>query len=75
MSSKVCHLETLANNGVAHVQRCTDCGGVTIHIGPVSLRLDTAGLEALSSVLDTAVRRHQLPAATSFSESAPVGQA
>jgi hypothetical protein len=51
---KNCHQETLAQNGVAHVQRCLDCGGISIHLGPVTVRLDDPSLEALWVVLGEA---------------------
>ncbi|WP_437729173.1 hypothetical protein [Sorangium sp. So ce861] len=51
---KSCRQETLAHNDVAHVQRCSDCGGISIHLGPVTVRLDAASLEALWAVLGEA---------------------
>jgi hypothetical protein len=51
---KACRHETLAHNGVAHVQRCTDCSCVSIHLGPVTVRLNDAGLEGLWAVLGEA---------------------
>ncbi|WP_437591377.1 hypothetical protein [Sorangium sp. So ce1000] len=58
-NSKDCRHETLAHNGVAHVQRCLDCGGISIHLGPVSVRLDESNLEALWAVLgEAAVELH-----------------
>lgn len=53
-SYKPCEFYTLAQNPVAHVQRCDDCGCVAVHIGPFTVRLDDAGLEALWSVLGEA---------------------
>ncbi len=54
MASPTCHQVTLAKNGVAHVQRCTECDCVSIHLGPVTVRVDPHGLEALWSVLGEA---------------------
>ncbi|WP_437298221.1 hypothetical protein [Sorangium sp. So ce426] len=51
---KDCRHETLAHNGVAHVQRCLDCGSISIHLGPISVRLDDSSLEALWAVLGEA---------------------
>ncbi|WP_437280228.1 hypothetical protein WME90_06630 [Sorangium sp. So ce375] len=53
-NAKDCRHETLAHNGVAHVQRCLDCGGISVHLGPVSIRLDESSLEALWAVLGEA---------------------
>lgn len=49
-----CHHETLAKNEVAHVQRCSHCGGITVHLGPFSFRLDERALFALLGVLGEA---------------------
>lgn len=46
-----CRLRTLAKNQIAHVQRCVDCGCVSVHLGPTTIRLDEDALEALSAVL------------------------
>lgn len=49
-----CHAETLARNEVAHVQRCPDCGGLSVHVGPVTVRLDESMLRSLLGVLGEA---------------------
>ena len=54
MPAKECHHENLAHNGAAHVQRCIDCGCISIHMGPVTVRFDDHGLEALWAVLGDA---------------------
>ena len=54
MPAKECQHENLAHNGAAHVQRCADCGCISIHMGPVTVRFDDYGLEALWSVLGDA---------------------
>ena len=54
MAAKECQHENLAHNGAAHVQRCVDCGCISIHMGPVTVRFDDHGLEALWSVLGDA---------------------
>lgn len=60
---KHCHHQTLARNSVAHVQRCDECGCVTIHMGPVSVRLDDGSAEGLWVVLSEALSSmHALPA-------------
>ena len=62
---KVCRHETLASNGVAQVQRCMDCGCVSIHVGPLTFRLDAASLEGLWAALgDAATALHAQRTAT-----------
>jgi hypothetical protein len=54
MSSATCRHVTLAKNSIAHVQRCTECDCVSLHIGPTTLRVDPHALEALWAVLGEA---------------------
>lgn len=54
MSSPACHQITLAKNGIAHVQRCTQCECISLHIGATTLRVDPQALEALWGVLGDA---------------------
>jgi hypothetical protein len=66
VSPKVCRHEVLASNGVAQVQRCLDCDCVSIHVGPLTFRLDPTSLEGLWAVLGDAAmalhaRRARLP--------------
>lgn len=49
-----CHHVTLARNGIAHVQQCTECECVSIHLGPTTVRIDAMALEALWAVLGEA---------------------
>ncbi len=50
-----CQLQTLARNKVAHIQRCVDCQCLSLHLGPVTVRLDDESLEALWSALGDAL--------------------
>ena len=50
VSPKVCRHEVLASNGVAQVQRCLDCDCVSIHVGPLTFRLDPNSLEVRSEL-------------------------
>lgn len=52
-----CHYETLAMNELAQVQRCTECGGLTVQVGPVSVRLDERTFLSLLGVLGEAASR------------------
>lgn len=54
MSNRSCRHETLARNSVAHVQRCEDCGNISIHMGPVTVRFSEASFEALWDALGEA---------------------
>ena len=53
--NNTCRLVTLAKTHVAHVQGCLDCGNVTVHLGPMSFRLEPSALEGLSATLAAAV--------------------
>lgn len=52
-----CRSETLARGPAAHVQRCADCGCVSIHMGPTTVRVDPAVLRSLVSTLAEALVR------------------
>jgi hypothetical protein len=51
---ETCRHHTLARNGVAHVQRCAHCRCLSLHVGPVTVRLDEGSLEALRLALNEA---------------------
>ena len=55
--TRSCDNETLARNSVAHVQRCADCGSISVHVGPFTFRLEEQALGALWSVLAEADAR------------------
>lgn len=50
-----CQQHTLSRGEVAHVQRCEHCGSVSIHMGPMSVRLDDRALRSLWITLGDAV--------------------
>ncbi len=50
-TSKPCQLSTLANGPFARVERCEDCGTISVHLGAVSMRLDRAAAESLWTTL------------------------
>lgn len=54
-SPEDCHHELLAKNHAAVIQRCRHCGSISLHVGPFSLRLSEAGLEALWEVMGEAL--------------------
>lgn len=54
LDPKPCRHQMLAFNPPVQVQRCLDCGCVSVHLGALTVRLDDGSLEALSSVLGEA---------------------
>lgn len=50
-SSQPCQLSTLASGPFARVDRCADCGTISVHLGAVSMRLDRAAAESLWATL------------------------
>jgi len=52
-----CSMETLAQTPAAHVERCRECGSVTIHVGPLSFRLEERALGPFWTVLAEADAR------------------
>jgi hypothetical protein len=51
MASGGCSHETVSSNRVATVQRCVDCGSLSVHVGPLTFRLDAASFEGLVQAL------------------------
>jgi hypothetical protein len=37
----------LSQNGFAHISRCADCGSISVSFGPITFRVDEAGMRAL----------------------------
>lgn len=54
-----CNRHLLARNHVAQIEECSDCGCISVHVGPVSLRLDAASFEALTVALVDAAGAHR----------------
>jgi hypothetical protein len=46
-----CQLVTLAHGPLLRVDRCLDCGTITLHLGALSLRLDRTAAESLWTTL------------------------
>jgi len=63
MNQKHCLLKPLAETEACGIWICTDCGTVSIHIGPVSLRMRPEHFLDVSTVMGAAVM--QLPRAYS----------
>lgn len=54
-----CNRHLLAHNHVARVEECSDCGCISIHVGPISLRLDASSFEALTVALVEGAGAHR----------------
>lgn len=54
-SSKICQLSTLASGPLARIERCQDCGTISLHLGAVSMRLDRTAAESLWTTLGEAL--------------------
>jgi hypothetical protein len=57
-SYKSCQLITLANGPLLRVERCLDCGTISLHLGAVSLRLDRSAAESLWTTLGQGLSTH-----------------
>jgi len=51
-------MTTLAAGPLVRVDRCLDCGTITLHLGAVSLRLDHTASESLWTTLGQALSVH-----------------
>lgn len=50
-ASKPCQMVTLACGPLLRMERCVDCGTITLHLGAVSLRLDRNAAESVWTTL------------------------
>lgn len=73
--AKTCRYETVASNQLACVQRCVECGGFVVHVGALSVRLDSGSLEALAAILREAGTRHATGQDEMSLAGGPMGQA
>lgn len=55
-----CRHRTLAQNDVAGIQQCLDCGTLSVHLGATTIRLDASAAEGLWAALAEAL--HELHA-------------
>lgn len=65
-----CRPVTIAKNSVAEVQRCQDCGCISINLGAFTVRMDESGLGAFGDVLCEA--QEELCARASIAMSHPL---
>lgn len=65
-TNRSCQQHTLAQGPVAQVQSCGDCGSVSIHLGPVSVRLDAEALRSVWITLGEAVEHLERERSTPF---------
>lgn len=49
-----CRLETLASSGMGRVDHCPHCGCISLHMGPLTVRMEASGVEALRQLLGAA---------------------
>jgi hypothetical protein len=52
---KSCELEPLASGPLVRIERCQDCGTLSLHLGAISLRLDRSAAESLWTTLGEAL--------------------
>lgn len=57
-----CRNETLAKGDVARVERCADCGCVSIHLGPTTVRVCPGSLRSIAATLARAVQASEIEA-------------
>jgi hypothetical protein len=75
-SPKVCRNETLSTGQAVLIQRCRDCGTISIHLGAITIRLDAAACESLWATLGGALGElHRSELDKLFGDSASPSQA
>lgn len=47
----MCVQTTLASAGAFQIERCSHCGGFSLHLGPMTLRMDLKAVRSLHSML------------------------
>lgn len=52
-----CKVETLARGRLVGVQRCADCDHLTIHVGPISFRVEVSVARELWTTLGSALNK------------------
>lgn len=74
MSDK-CDGRPIARGPVVCVEECTHCGSLSLHIGPVSLRLEPHAFRLLTATLEEAAKRLDARNASTPTATAPGGSA
>lgn len=54
---QMCKQRVLASAGPFQIHACDECGGISVHLGPMTFRLDSGALRTLHQVTSDAVRR------------------
>lgn len=57
----MCHSKPLASAGMFRLESCSQCENLSVHLGPVTVRLDPGALRTLHRLLSEAIR--QMPPA------------
>ena len=52
-----CENNELAKNGPFQLHRCRECDGFSLHLGPVTLRLDEQAVRSLGQMLQEGLAR------------------
>lgn len=63
----MCVQTILASSGVFQIEQCSHCGGFSLHLGPVTLRMDLNAIRALREVLTQALSHTDEDAAREIS--------
>ena len=63
-NAQTCELEILAHGPLARIERCLDCGTISVHLGAHTMRLDRSAAESLWTTLGHALSSLPQRAAT-----------
>jgi hypothetical protein len=74
-ASKPCQMVTLACGPLLRMERCSDCGTITLHLGAVSLRLDRSAAESVWTTLGQGLGTPSEEARTELAERTRFAQA
>lgn len=66
----MCQPAVLAQRGPFRIDFCAECAATHLHIGPVSVRLDSSAVKVLSEVLAEAIRNHERPVESAWQATA-----
>jgi len=52
-----CHPKVLAQSGHFQIERCPHCSGISLHLGPTTIRMDGRSLETLREMMNQALEQ------------------
>jgi hypothetical protein len=70
-----CRPRSLVRGRVARIEHCSDCGCVSIHVGPTTIRTDEHALRCLWVTLGEAIEAFDEPMSGGYGFPAPRGRA